>query len=136
MNRLASIAEWIASSGEDVSEHGPYRVVRIRHTDDSDERLRRSVLVSRAADQAGWRQYLNALAVVDILRQKDIFLFYRDGQPYAIYVEGGQVVTGPYDSAIYHDTNPELYDILLSLFRPHEVDWRPDEVLPEDFYSS
>ena len=150
MNRLAKIvvATAILPGTEMATQHGGWTVVRIPRTDVHDPEL--DVRWKSLDGYIPWKIFPR-----DVLVEQDLYVLFGPGDAsgFLMFFSGRKMSVLKMDCG--HNQFP-LYDLnmessveraeedfpgaldALIMARPvgNEVDWRPDETIPEDFYAS
>ena len=127
------LPDWMEFLHEDLEG---YELVRVRPGRYPEEEPVYFVL--GFARKLGFSVYQDFLTVRQVLSKTPIYLFLKHKTPYGMYIPGITEVRGRGGNPITSRRDYHVYDILLSLksLATNEVDWRPDEMLPEDYYST
>ena len=141
MNRIQKVAssvfgmfqpEWLEFLFEDLEGYELARVRSGRYPEEEPV-----YFVMSFARKLGFSTYQDFSTVRQVLTKKSIYLFWKHKEPYGMFVPGISEIRGHDGRPLRSRRDSRIYDILLRFGSVlSEVDWRSNEMIPEDFYSS
>ena len=150
MNRLDYIAGRLATNNLDVPPdvrhvytEGPWDVVLVPRTPTYDPATNMigKEAVRRAKIVKGWvknpKDFFDLARILYILDLYPVYVLFNGGVPRSYFIADENRVMKS-ESGMVLPPQHKTYEILFHALSGvgHEVDWRPNETIPEDFYAS
>ena len=133
LGRIAAELEW----QREVAREGPWLIYKVDKVPFKSPQFQEvEGYLERKFTTVG--NYAAATNLVPMVARRNIYLIYHNHVFVFYFMEGlGSILTAEDGYLVDEREFPEVYDLMLgALYGGGEVDWRPNETLPEDFYSS